>query len=93
MTTDAAASTAITDAAAGAEVLVEHRRFIRALLGNRKAMAGVVILLVMAFVAAFPGLIAPDDPRASLYLPNLGPSSAHLLGTTQLSQDVFSQLI
>jgi peptide/nickel transport system permease protein len=95
MTTDAAASTAITDAAAvaDAELPVEHRRFLRALLGNRKALAGAVILLVMAFVAAFPGLIAPDDPKASLYLPNLGPSPAHLLGTTQLGQDVFSQLI
>ena len=95
MATDAAASTAITDAAAvaDAELPVEHRRFLRALLGNRKALAGAVILLVMAFVAAFPGLIAPDDPKASLYLPNLGPSPAHLLGTTQLGQDVFSQLI
>lgn len=69
------------------------RRFMRALLGNRKAMVGAVILFVMVFVAAFPGLIAPDDPQASLYAPNLGPSGSHLLGTTQLGQDVFSQLI
>ena len=47
----------------------------------------------MAFVAAFPGLIAPDDPQAAIYAQNAGPSSAHLLGTTQLGQDVFSQLI
>jgi peptide/nickel transport system permease protein len=71
----------------------EPRRFIRAVLRNRKAVAGAVILLVMAFLAAFPGLIAPDDPQAAVYSPNLGPSSAHLLGTTQLGQDVFSQLI
>jgi peptide/nickel transport system permease protein len=69
------------------------RRLIRAVLGNRKAVAGAVILLVMAFVAAFPGLIAPDDPQATIYAQNAGPSSAHLLGTTQLGQDVFSQLI
>ncbi len=66
---------------------------LRAVLGNRKATVGAVILLVMAFVAAFPGLIAPDDPQAAIYPQNLGPSSAHLLGTTQLGQDVFSQLI
>jgi peptide/nickel transport system permease protein len=47
----------------------------------------------MAFVAAFPGLIAPDDPQATIYPLNLGPSSTHLLGTTQIGQDVFSQLI
>jgi peptide/nickel transport system permease protein len=69
------------------------RRFIRAVLGNRKAAAGAVILLVLVFVAAFPGLIAPDDPQAAVYAQNAGPSSAHLLGTTQLGQDVFSQLV
>jgi peptide/nickel transport system permease protein len=69
------------------------RRLIRAILGNRKATVGVAILLVIAFAAAFPGLIAPDDPQAAIYPQNLGPSSAHLLGTTQLGQDVFSQLI
>ena len=56
-------------------------------------MAGAIILLVMAFAAAFPGVIAPDSPQASLYTQNAGPSSAHLLGTTQLGQDVFSQLV
>jgi peptide/nickel transport system permease protein len=68
-------------------------RFLRAVLHNRKAVAGAAILVVMAFVAAFPGLVAPDDPQASIYAQNAGPSSAHLLGTTQLGQDVFSQLI
>src|SRR5947209_474526 len=69
------------------------QRFIRAVLGNKKAAAGAVILLVMVFVAAFPGLIAPDDPHATIYAQNASPSSAHLLGTTQIGQDVFSQLI
>ena len=86
---DIAVADAITDMdAAGAP-----RRFIRAVLGNRKAAVGAAILLVMVFVAAFPGLIAPDDPQAAVYAQNAGPSSAHLLGTTQLGQDVFSQLI
>jgi peptide/nickel transport system permease protein len=86
---DIAVGDRITDvAAAGAP-----RRFMRAVLGNRKATAGALILLVMAFVAAFPGLIAPDDPHAAIYAQNAGPSSAHLLGTTQLGQDVFSQLV
>jgi peptide/nickel transport system permease protein len=69
------------------------RRLLRAVLGNRKATAGAVILLAMAFVAAFPGLIAPDRPQAPIYAQNAAPSSAHILGTTQLGQDVFSQLI
>jgi peptide/nickel transport system permease protein len=69
------------------------RRFLRVVAGNRKATVGAVILLVMAFVAAFPGLIAPYDPQAPIFPPNLGPSSKHLLGTTNIGQDVFSQLI
>jgi len=69
------------------------RRFLRAVIGNRKATAGAVILLIVAFVAVFPGLIAPDSPQASSYPANLGPSAQHLLGTTQIGQDVFSQLI
>ena len=69
------------------------RRLLRAILRNRKATAGALILLVVAFVAAFPGLIAADDPQATIYAPNAGASSAHLLGTTSIGQDVFSQLI
>jgi peptide/nickel transport system permease protein len=72
---------------------VPGRRFLRAVLGNRKATVGALILFVIVFVAAFPGLIAPDDPQATAYAPNLGASSAHLMGTTQIGQDVFSQLI
>jgi peptide/nickel transport system permease protein len=72
---------------------VRVERFARAVVGNRKATAGALILLVVVFAAAFPGLIAPDDPQAIVYAQNAGPSSAHLLGTTQLGQDVFSQLV
>ena len=68
-------------------------RFAQAVLHNRKATVGLVILLILAFAAAFPGLIAHDDPQAAIYDQDLGPSAQHLLGTTQLGQDVFSQLI
>jgi peptide/nickel transport system permease protein len=68
-------------------------RLAGAILGNRKATVGTAILLLIAFVAAFPGLIAPDDPSAAVYAQNAGVSGSHLLGTTQLGQDVFSQLI
>jgi len=94
MATDGSASdVAVTDGASSGEAGGAARRFLRAVLGNRKAAAGALILFVVVFMAAFPGLIAPDDPHAIIYPPNAGPSSAHLLGTTQLGQDVFSQLI
>jgi peptide/nickel transport system permease protein len=69
------------------------KRMAQAILGNRKATVGTAILLIIIFCAAFPGLIAPDSPSAAIYAQNAGPSGAHLLGTTQLGQDVFSQLI
>jgi peptide/nickel transport system permease protein len=93
MATDAASNVAIAEHPPDMEVTRGPRRFMRAVLGNRKATVGGVILLVMCFVAAFPGLIAPDDPQATIYPPSLGPSAKHLLGTTQIGQDVFSQLI
>jgi peptide/nickel transport system permease protein len=84
---------ALAEQPADAQMARAPRRFIRAVLGNRKAMVGVVILVAMVFVSAFPGLIAPYDPHAAVGLPNATPSSAHLLGTTNLGEDVLSQLI
>jgi peptide/nickel transport system permease protein len=68
-------------------------RFGKAVLQERKATAGAVILLGLGFVAAFPGLIATDSPSAAIYAQDVGPSAQHLLGTTLVGQDVFSQLI
>ena len=66
---------------------------VRAIASNKKATAGVVILLVFCFLAAFPGLIAHDNPQAEVYLPGQAPSAAHLLGTNAYGQDLFAQLI
>jgi oligopeptide/dipeptide ABC transporter ATP-binding protein len=65
----------------------------RAISRNRKALAGVLLLLVFVVLAIFPGQIAPDDPAAQIYQPALGPSWHHLLGTTGRGEDVFSQLV
>jgi oligopeptide/dipeptide ABC transporter ATP-binding protein len=65
----------------------------RAISRNRKALAGSILLLVFLVLAIFPGQIAPDDPTAQKYPPALGPSWHHLLGTTALRQDIFSQLV
>jgi peptide/nickel transport system permease protein len=65
----------------------------RAISRNKKALAGVLLLLVFLVLAVFPGQIAPDDPSAQIYNPALSPSWHHLLGTTAQGQDVFSQLV
>jgi len=65
----------------------------RALLGNRKALAGVIILGIFLVLAIIPGMLGPYDPHAQIFAQTLGPSGEHLLGTTGNGQDIFSQLI
>ena len=38
-------------------------------------------------------MIAHDSPTATIYPRSLGPSAAHLFGTTALGQDIFAQVI
>ena len=65
----------------------------RAISRNRKALVGVLIMLVFVVLAIFPGQIAPYDGQAQIFLPALPPSRHHLLGTTSYGQDIFSQII
>jgi peptide/nickel transport system permease protein len=69
------------------------RRMTRAVTANRKATAGTLLLAFFCFVAAFPGLIAHDDPNAEVYPRLMGLSGQHLLGTTALGQDMFAQVV
>jgi peptide/nickel transport system permease protein len=65
----------------------------RAISRNKKAVAGVLLLLVFVVVSIFPGQIAPYAPTAKVFPPALGPSWHHLLGTTAYGEDIFSQLV
>jgi peptide/nickel transport system permease protein len=65
----------------------------RAILSNRKATAGAILLALCLFMALFPGLIAPGDPNAENFAPGQGPSAANWLGTTSYGQDIFAQFI
>ncbi len=49
--------------------------------------------MLFCLISAFPGVIAHDQPNAMAYPAALGPSGKHLLGTTGLGQDMFSQVI
>ena len=79
------------DAAARAGMALS--RLFSAIRSNRKASAGFILLVLVAILAAVPGLIAHDPPRAEIYGRSLGPSSAHLFGTTVYGQDIFSQFV
>jgi peptide/nickel transport system permease protein len=54
---------------------------------------GAVGLTLLLFLAAFPNLTAPYDPSERVGTPLQRPGSGHLLGTNDLGQDLFSELI
>lgn len=65
-----------------------------AMFSNPKSAAGLIILAVFILVAIFAPLIAPDDPTAQHLDQTLQPPSfQHLMGTTHIGEDVFSQLV
>ena len=68
-------------------------RIWRAIRSNRKATVGSFLLLIFILVSAFPGVIAKDSPTLDSYTPNMGFTTAHLLGTNGYGQDLFAQVI
>jgi peptide/nickel transport system permease protein len=65
----------------------------KAIRSNKKALAGAVLLALFTLLAIFPWAIAKDNPSAEIYKPSLGPSTAHLFGTTSYGQDLFAQAV
>lgn len=64
-----------------------------AILSNKKGLAGVVILTAILLLGLFAPVLAPFDPLRRAGLPNVHPNWDHLLGTTRLGKDVFSQML
>lgn len=67
---------------------------LRRLLRNRRAVAGLVILLTLSLASALAPVLAPYDRDATdvLHIEE-PPSAAHLLGTDELGRDVLSRLL
>jgi len=65
----------------------------RAITSNRKATIGSILLAIFILIAIFPYVIAHESPTQDAYAPQLGISTAHLLGTNHYGQDLFSQLV
>jgi peptide/nickel transport system permease protein len=79
---------------AGASQPAAGRRFWSLLTRSKWVTAGLIIFVIYLFLAIFGHMLAPYDPSFQNYSEILKPPSAqHLLGTTQLGQDVLSQLL
>jgi len=63
------------------------------LFGNKRKIFGTSIIVVMMLITIFAEQIAPYDPLAMDFKPFLSPSTEHWLGTDNLGQDIYSQLI
>lgn len=57
------------------------------------ASVGWGILILMVMIAVFVPYIAPYNPYTEMSATYLKPSSEHLLGTNDIGQDIFSELI
>lgn len=95
-----AANGAAIGANGGGESLYAPARLWRLLRSDRAGMAGFVIVLGVIATALFAPWIAPYGPTEGDFmaarLPPAwmdGGSTAHLLGTDQLGQDVFSRIV
>lgn len=60
---------------------------------NRKVLIGLIIVLFFVVLALIGPLFIHVDPNAPGDDLLAGPSSAHLLGTTHIGQDVLSQVV
>ncbi len=85
----------VTAEAPAAQAPADHAlaRIGRAVRSNRKATVGTILLAIFILIALFPGVIAHESPTQDAYAPQLGISTAHLLGTNHYGQDLYSQLV
>ncbi len=72
----------------------EARRFARAVLRHRLALAGLVILGLVLLAAALAPWLAPFPPTAQHLAQRLQPPGAqHWLGTDEFGRDILSRLL
>jgi len=94
-----------TEPTPSADVLVEDRSPLRPMavgaavrgrVGANVALSvGLLVVIALALIGAFAGLVAPHDPVKQNVAEALLPpgSASHLLGTDQLGRDTLSRLI
>ena len=96
MAEGAAKGAANTDTAiTGVETRTRLTDFRRAFVGNKLAVAGLVVLSIFILMGIFAPLIAPYDPISDQNLSEkfAPPSAGHLLGQDELGRDILSRVI
>ena len=62
-------------------------------ISNKKGMAGVIILFVLIVTSFAAPLLSDYNPTRRAGKPSQPPSVEHVLGTTRMGKDVFTQLV
>ncbi|KSV61040.1 ABC transporter permease [Sinorhizobium sp. Sb3] len=60
---------------------------------QKKAVAGLVIILTLCLMALFAPVLAPGDPSERVGRSHQPPTVEHYFGTTKMGRDVFSQFV
>ncbi|AVA24747.1 MULTISPECIES: ABC transporter permease [unclassified Rhizobium] len=69
------------------------QRTLLPILSNRKALIGLAIVLLYVAVALLAPVLTGHEPIKRVGRPHEAPSLDHILGTTRMGRDVFTQLI
>jgi len=69
------------------------REFASVYRRSKPGLVGLAILLSFIFTAVFAPFLSPYDPYARVDRPLRPPSNKYLLGTNDIGQDIFSELI
>jgi ABC-type dipeptide/oligopeptide/nickel transport system permease subunit len=69
------------------------REFASVYRRSKPGLVGLAILLSFLFIAVFAPFISPYDPYNRVDRPLRPPSDKYLLGTNDIGQDIFSELI
>ena len=81
-------------AEAGIETTPDRRGFIRTtIIGQKQALAGVIIVVIFVLIAIFAPLLAPYSIHEKTGAIYEAPSSAHWLGTDDGGVDMLSLMI
>lgn len=70
------------------------KRMWEALIQNKAAVVGMVVILILIFIAVFGKVIMPYDPNyGDMSINKQTPSAAHWFGTDEQGRDIFSRII
>ena len=77
----------------GQPSLPQRPRAWQLLLRDKRAVASIILLMVIVLSTVFSSVISPYDPLSQEFDILQPPSSAHVLGTDDLGRDLFTRIL